>query len=71
MTAYLPSDEIDEIRDALRVGIALVVVAAELKIPPKELAAALGVPRKPARWPEPVADEIDLFDGVERLEGIL
>ncbi len=71
MTAYIPSDEIDEVRDALKQGITLVVVAAKLRIPPKVLAAALGIPEKPARWPEPVEDEIDLFDGVERLEGIL
>ena len=69
--AYVSGDELDEICDALRVGVALVVVAAKLRIPPKSLAAALGVPEKPARWPEPVEDEIDLFEGVERLEGIL
>jgi hypothetical protein len=71
MTAYVSGDEVDEVMGALRVGVALVVVAAKLRIPPKSLAAALGVPEKPARWPEPVEDEIDLFEGVERLEGIL
>ncbi len=71
MTAYLPSDEIDEVRDALRVGVALVRIAAELRIPPKSLAAALGVPAKPARWPEPAEDEVDLWDGCDRLEGLL
>jgi hypothetical protein len=71
MTAYVPGDEVDQIRDALRQGVALVVVAARLRVPPKVLAEALGIPSKPARWPEPVVDEIDLFEGVERLEGIL
>ena len=71
MSAYVSSDEIDEVRDALRQGVALVVVAAKLRIPPKSLAALLGVPRKPERWPEPVVDEVDLWDGCDRLEAVL
>lgn len=71
MSGYIASDELDEIRDALRVGVALVVVAAELRIPPKSLAAALGVPEKPARWPEPSDGELDLWDGCDRLERLL
>ncbi len=69
--AYVSADDLDEIRDALRVGVSLVLVAAELRVPPKSLAAALGIPSKPARWPEPVADEVDLWAGLDRLEATL
>jgi hypothetical protein len=69
--AYVSADDLDEIRDALRVGVSLVVVAVKLRVPPRELAAALGVQRKPARWPEPVADEVDLWAGLDRLEATL
>ena len=68
--AYVSGDELDEICDALRVGISLVLVAAELRVPPRELAAALGVPRKPERWPEPSDGELDLW-AVDRLEAVL
>jgi hypothetical protein len=71
MSAYVSSDEIDEVRDALRQGIAVVVVATKLKIPPRELAAVLGIPEKPAKWPEPAEDEVDLWAGCDRLERLL
>lgn len=70
MTHYVSGDEVDQVRDALRVGISLVLVAAELRVPPRELAAVLGVPEKPARWPEPVQDEIDLW-AEDRVEAVL
>lgn len=68
---YIDSDTLAEVRNALRQGVRLELLASRLQLRPNELAALLGLPVGGSNPAADDAGETDLWAGSERLNGML
>jgi hypothetical protein len=68
MRGYLDGDTLAAAADAIRNGQPIEVIANHLSITVADLQRLLGQPQ----WKQPVAsDEVDLWQGVDRLQEVL